>query len=250
MEILRGQWWGPTTAQPEVSVRDRLAEYLEIDLGSRITWRTGGRDFSARVVAVHSYEGMPDWIYDFVLNRSALEGLPATYIGGIRVRPDHSIELSRAAFETFPSVLFVNAVDFFETVQEVVDQIAFVIRFVSAFAIVAGIIILVSSVAATRFRRLREVAVLKTLGATRNRLAEIFSVEFLILGGVAGLAGSLLAVSYSALLTKDILELDAVIEWPAIALTVVGSALIATSAGWGASLRILASKPLEILRDE
>ena len=250
MEILRGRWWGPTTAQPEVSVRDRLAEYLEIDLGSQITLRTGGRDISALVVAVHSYEGMPEWIYDFVLNRSALEGLPATYIGGIRVRPDHSIELSRAAFETFPSVLFVNAVDFFETVQEVVDQIAFVIRFVSAFAIVAGVIILASSVAATRFRRLREVAVLKTLGATRNRLAGIFSVEFLILGGVAGLAGSLLAVSYSALLTRDILEMDAVIEWPAIALTIVGSALIATSAGWGASVRILASKPLEILRDE
>lgn len=250
MAILRGEWWGPTTAQPLVSVKDRLADYLEIDLGSRITWQVGGRGVSAQVVSIHSYEGTPDWIYDFVLNRSALQGLPATYIGGIRVQPEHSVELSRRAFEMFPSVLFVNAVDFFETIQEVVDQIAFVIRFVSAFAIVAGVIILVSSVAATRFRRLREVAVLKTLGATRNRLAEIFSVEFLILGGVAGLAGSVLAVSYSALLTKDILDLDAVIEWPAIALTIVGSALIATSAGWGASLRILGSKPLEILRDE
>ncbi len=248
--ILQGQWWEPTTAEPMVSVRERLANYLEIDLGSQIAWQAGGRDISARVVAIHSYEGMPDWIYDFVLNESALQGLPANYIGGIRVRPEHSVDLSRQAFEAFPSVLFVNAVDFFETVQEVVDQIAFVIRFVSAFAIVAGVIILVSSVAATRFRRLREVAVLKTLGATRNRLAEIFSVEFLILGGVAGLAGSLLAVSYSALLTWDILDLDAVIEWPAIVLTVVGSALIATSAGWGASLRILGSKPLEILRDE
>ena len=164
--------------------------------------------------------------------------------------PEHSTELSRQAFEAFPSVLFVNAVDFFETVQNVVDQIAFVIRFISAFAIAAGVIILVSSVAATRFRRLREVAVLKTLGATRNRLAQIFSVEFLILGGVAGSAGSVLAVCYSALLTRDILDLESVVEWPAIALTIAASALLATSAGWGASVRILDSKPLEILRDE
>ena len=250
MEVTRGEWWEPTESKPVVSVKDRMADYLGVGIGTVLTWQAGGREFSATVAAIHSYEGMPDWIYDFVFNEKALAGLPASYIGGLRVLPEHSLELSKRAFEAFPSVLFVNAVDFFETVQDVVDQIAFVIRFVSAFAIVAGVIILVSSVAATRFRRLREVAVLKTLGATRNRLAEIFSVEFLILGGVAGLAGSLLAVSYSALLTRDILDLDAVIEWPAIVATVVGSALIATGAGWGASFRILRSKPLEILRDE
>ena len=248
--IIKGQWWDASENKNVASVRDHVAEYMQIQLGSQIQWQAGGKEVSATVVSIHDYEGEPDWIYDFVLNKTALEGMPATFIGGVRVLPEYSLEVTRAAFEAFPSVLFVNAVDFFETVQEVVDQIAFVIRFVSGFAIVAGIIILVSSVTATRFRRLREVAVLKTLGATRNRLARIFSVEFLVLGGVAGLAGSILAVSYSALLTKDILDLDAVVEWPAIIVTVVAAALIATSAGWGASLRILGSKPLEILRDE
>ena len=248
--IVQGQWWDASETNNVASVRDHVAEYLQIQLGSRVRWQAGGKEVAATVVSIHDYEGEPDWIYDFVLSRNALEGMPATFIGGVRVLPEYSLEVTRAAFEAFPSVLFVNAVDFFETVQEVVDQIAFVIRFVSGFAIVAGIIILVSSVTATRFRRLREVAVLKTLGATRNRLARIFSVEFLVLGGVAGLAGSILAVSYSALLTKDILDLDAVVEWPAIIVTVVGAALIATTAGWGASLRILGSKPLEILRDE
>ena len=248
--IVQGRWWDANETRTVVSVMDHVAERLGVGLGSQLQWQAGGQDVSATVVSIHDYEGEPDWIYDFVLNRDALEGMPATYIGGVRVRPEYSLEVTRAAFEAFPSMLFVNAVDFFETVQEVVDQIAFVIRFVSGFAIVAGVIILVSSVAATRFRRMREVAVLKTLGATHNRLARIFSVEFLVLGGVAGLAGSILAVSYSALLTKDILDLDAVVEWPAIVAAVAGTALIATTAGWGASLRILGSKPLEILRDE
>lgn len=248
--IVQGRWWDASETRTVVSVMDHVAERLGVGLGSQLQWQAGGQDVSATVVSIHDYEGEPDWIYDFVLNRDALEGMPATYIGGVRVRPEYSLEVTRAAFEAFPSMLFVNAVDFFETVQEVVDQIAFVIRFVSGFAIVAGVIILVSSVAATRFRRMREVAVLKTLGATHNRLARIFSVEFLVLGGVAGLAGSILAVSYSALLTKDILDLDAVVEWPAIVAAVAGTALIATTAGWGASLRILGSKPLEILRDE
>ena len=250
LTLLSGEWWEPASGESSVSVRDRLAQFLEIELGSQVRWQIGGREVLARVVAIHSYEGMPDWIYDFVFNESALRGAPATYIGGARVEPEHSIDLSRNTFDAFPAVLFVNAVDFFETVQEVVDQIAFVVRFVSAFAIVGGIIVLVSAIAATRFRRLREVAILKTLGGTRNRIAQIFSVEFLILGGVAGAAGSLLAVAYTGLLTRDILDLDVAVEPSAVLLTVILTALVATSAGWGASLRTLGSRPQEILRNE
>lgn len=250
LTLLSGEWWEPASVESSVSVRDRLAQFLEIELGSQVRWQIGGREVLARVVAIHSYEGMPDWIYDFVFNESALRGAPATYIGGARVEPEHSIDLSRNTFDAFPAVLFVNAVDFFETVQEVVDQIAFVVRFVSAFAIVGGIIVLVSAIAATRFRRLREVAILKTLGGTRNRIAQIFSVEFLILGGVAGAAGSLLAVAYTGLLTRDILDLDVAVEPSAVLLTVILTALVATSAGWGASLRTLGSRPQEILRNE
>lgn len=250
LEILEGSWWSPDEQAPRVSVRERLAEYMEVGLGSTITFQAGDRRVTAPVVAIHRYEGMPEWIYDFVLNEPALAGAPATYIGGIRVMPEHGLELSRNTFEAFPSVLYVNAVDFFETIQEVVDQIAFVVRFVAGFTIVAGIIILVSCVVATRFRRLREVAILKTLGATRRRVAGIFSVEFLILGAAAGLTGSVLAVAYSALLTRDIMEVDAVIDWPGVGLTVVLSALLATASGWAASFRILGSKPLDILRDE
>ena len=250
LEVLQGEWWDSQSDESKVSVEEGIAGYLGVNIGSQLTWVVGGREVTARVAAIHRYEGMPDWIYDFVLNETALKGMPATYIGGFRVRPEHSDDLSRKTFTAFPSVLYVNAVDFFETVQEVVDQIAFVIRFISAFAIVAGVIILASSVAATRFRRLREVAVLKTLGATRNRLAQIFSVEFLILGGVAGAAGSALAVAFTALLTRDILDLEAVVEWPAVIATVLATALLATSAGWGASFRVLSSRPQEILRDE
>ncbi len=249
-ETVRGAWWDAGEDGSVVSVKRDMAEYMGFDLGTRIRWQAGGREIVTTVVSVHDFDGEPDWIYDFVMNRQALAGLPATFIGGVRVDPAHSLDVTRAAFEAFPGMLFINAVDFFETVQQVVDQIAIVVRFVSGFAILAGVIVLASSVTATRFRRLREAAVLKTLGATRGRLARIFSVEFLVLGAVAGLAGSALAAAYSGLLVWDILDLEAVISWPPIVVTVVGSALLATIAGWVASLRVLGSRPLEILRYE
>jgi putative ABC transport system permease protein len=111
-------------------------------------------------------------------------------------------------------------------------------------------VMVASSVAGTRFRRMREVVTLKTLGATRRRIAWIFSVEFLALGAVAGVMGSLLASGFAGLVLKRLLEID---FHPAIlthAIAVGISALVAVAAGWAASFRILGRKPLEILRDE
>jgi putative ABC transport system permease protein len=92
--------------------------------------------------------------------------------------------------------------------------------------------------------------ILKTLGATRRRIAGAFTVEFLLLGGVAGLMGSLLASAFASLLLTRLLDARFVFSlWPNLA-AVLASALIALAAGWLASFRILRQKPLEILRNE
>ena len=91
---------------------------------------------------------------------------------------------------------------------------------------------------------------LKTLGATRKRVAGIFSVEFLVLGAVAGLMGSLLATAFSALLLKRWLDADFRIDVAPNLICIVLTALVANAAGWMASFRILGQKPLEVLRAE
>ena len=66
-------------------------------------------------------------------------------------------------------------------------------RFLAGFSIFAGLMILASSIASTRFRRMREAVVLKTLGATRMRIVRTFSVEFSVLGLLAGSVGVVFA---------------------------------------------------------
>ena len=116
--------------------------------------------------------------------------------------------LQRVVYQRFPTVTVVNIADVMQIVEDVVQRIAAVIRFISGFTILAGAVMVASSVAGTRFRRMREVVMLKTLGATRRRIAWIFSVEFLALGAVAGLMGSLLAAGFAALVLKKLLEID------------------------------------------
>ncbi|MDX2149691.1 MAG: FtsX-like permease family protein [Bryobacteraceae bacterium] len=251
VKLLSGKWWPTGSPEHFASLTEDAAKALQAKVGSRLEWDVNGRRVTASVVAIHRNEQVRMTAnQEFVLNRAALSGVPQIFFGGIRVQPKLVAPLQRAMFEAYPTVTVINAADILAIVQDVVDQVASVVRFISVFAILAGAVILASSVAGTRFRRVREVVILKTLGARRNRLAMIFSIEFLILGVTAGLIGSLLASGFSSLLLTRLLEAEPRFDWLANGVTVVATALVANFAGWLASARILGQKPLEVLREE
>jgi putative ABC transport system permease protein len=173
----------------------------------------------------------------------------ATWYGGAHVDPKQIPALERALFQAYPTVTVVNIADVLTRIESVVNQITFVVRFLAGFSIVAGLMILASSIASTRFRRMREAVVLKTLGATRMRIVRVFSVEFSVLGLLAGAVG----VIFANILTRILLhKLEVVfhIEWSAALVALVGTAILATATGWLASYRILGLRPLEVLREE
>jgi putative ABC transport system permease protein len=253
VEVLQGAWWRSqdATQSPQVCVSEEAAKTLKVDVGSAMRWTVSGKELTARVACIHRVDSIHlAGRVEFIFSAGALNGLPVIYYGSVRALPASVPALQQSLYQNFPTVTVVNMADVLQTFQGVVDQIAMVIRFISMFAILAGAIILSSSVAGTRFRRMREVVILKTLGATRWRVSKIFSVEFLVLGAVAGTMGSLLANGFANLLLKRML--DAQISFPILPalLAVVLTALIANVAGWMASFRILGQKPLEILRDE
>jgi len=250
-EVLEGAWWTGRPAAPEVAVEEDAAQALGARLGTRLEWQIGIRKVTARVAAVYRGElARTGSSMEFLFSPGALEGLPAVYFAAARIRAREVPALQKKVFERYPTITVINAADVLQIVQQVIDQIALVVRFISAFAILGGVVILAAGVAGTRFRRVREVTILKTLGATRSRVVRIFSVEFLILGTVAGLMGSLLAAGLAGLLLRRTMQTPVVVDWPASVVAVLLTALLANAAGWGASFRILGHKPLEILRHE
>ncbi len=244
IEITQGAWWQGRPAPPEVSIDENAAEVLNLQVGGELEWQAAGRVVKARVAALHRAE------IEFVFSPGTLEGLPAAYVGRARIRARDVPALQKAVFDRFPTVTVINAADVMEIVQQVIDQIALVVRFIAGFAMLAGVIILAAAVAATRFRRLREVTILKTLGATRGRVARIFSVEFLILGAVAGAMGSLLAWGLSSVLLRRLMDSRLEVHWAASLAATLATAVLANFAGWMVSFPLLGRKPLEILRQE
>ena len=175
--------------------------------------------------------------------------MPVIWYGAAHVDGPQIPAMQRALFAVYPTVTVINIADVLDTIQGFVGQITQVVRFLAGFSMLSGIVILASSVASTRYRRIREVVVLKTIGATRGRIATVFSVEFVVLGLLSGGVG----VVFANLLTKVLLhklEVPFHIEWLAGLIALLSSAVLATATGWVASARILGQKPLQVLREE
>ena len=248
-KVTQGKWWSDAGAA-QLAIGEGVAQRLHLGVGSAVELETGGTVHPLKVAAVYRADGQHlGSRVAFVLPSGQLKDQPATWYGGAHVDPKQVAAMERALFVAYPTITVINLADVLARIESVVDQITFVVRFLAGFSIFAGLMILASSIASTRFRRMREAVVLKTLGATRMRIVRTFSVEFSVLGLLAGSVGVVFANVLTRVLLRK-LEVGFHIEWTATLVALVGTAVLATATGWIASYRILGLRPLEVLREE
>jgi len=248
-KVTAGAWWTSSSAA-QIAVGDGVAQRLHVGVGSAVELETGGTTRTLKVAAIYRADGQHLGAgVSFVLPSGLIADQPSTWYGGAHIDPKQVAAMERALFMAYPTITVINVADVMVRIESVVDQITFVVRLLAGFSILAGLTILASSIASTRFRRMQEAVVLKTLGATRMRIVRTFSVEFSVLGLLAGAVG----VVFANLLTRVLLhrlEVGFHIAWGATLTALAGTAVLATATGWIASYRILGLRPLEILREE
>jgi putative ABC transport system permease protein len=248
-KVTQGKWWTDAGAA-EIAIGEGTAQRLHLGVGSTVELEAGGRVRTLKVTAVYRADGQHlGGRVAFVLPSGQLKDATEVWYGGAHIDPKQVGTVERSLFAAYPTVTVINLADVLTRIESVVDQITFVVRFLAGFSILAGLMILASSIASARFRRTREAVVLKTLGATRMRIVRTFSVEFSVLGLLAGSVGVVFANILTRVLLKK-LEVGFHIDWYATAFSLVGTAVLATATGWIASYRILGLRPLEVLREE
>ena len=247
--ITGGAWWKDASSS-EIAVGEGVAQRLKLGVGSNVVLDTDSGEHTLRVAAIYRADGTHLGArVQFVIPSGLAQNEASTWYGGAHMESSQIPVLERAMFAAYPTVTVINVADVLDRVESVVNQITFVIRLLAGFSILAGLMILASSVASTRFRRMQEAVVLKTLGATRMRIVRTFSVEFSVLGLLGGAVG----VTFANLLTRVLLKRMDVpfqLDWKAVLLALAGTALLATVTGWVASYRLLGLRPLEVLREE
>jgi putative ABC transport system permease protein len=248
-KVHAGAWWKPGD-EAKVAVTEGLARRMHVGVGSTMLFTVQERRIPVTVAALYANDGQHVFgRSEFVLSQRSLVHLPVVWYGAVHVDTAQIPQMQRALFAAYPTVTVINIADLLDTVAGIVHQVTIIVRFLAAFSILSGLVILASSVASTRFRRIREVVVLKTLGARRTRVAAVFGVEFTVLGLLAGCVG----VVFANLLTFILLHrLDVTyrLQWLAAVDAALGTAVLAVLTGWLASIRILGQRPLEVLREE
>lgn len=258
-ELTLGRFWpeqasAGTVTEQEVSIEQSIHERFGIGVGDWMRFDVAGRPFEARVTSVRRvrWEDARSGGFMFVFRPGALAKAPHTFVGFVR-GPAEADARARLQFELvsrYPNVSAIDARDVIARIQAVVDNIVLAISIVGGIALASGVLILVGAVAMTKFQRVYEAAILRTLGASTRMLTTVVALEYSALGLLAGLIGALGSLALSWAVTKFLLD----IAWkPApfllLAGVVVTSALVA-AVGVLASAEVLRQKPLGALRAE
>jgi putative ABC transport system permease protein len=257
-QIVAGTAWAETPlaadALQEVSIEQSIHERFRIDVGDTMRFDVVGRTLEARVTSVRKvrWEDSRAGGFMFVFRPGALSRAPHTFVAFVR-GPEDATARARLQYDLvskYPNVTAIDARDVLARIRAIVDNVVLAITVVGGVALASGVLILVGAVAMTRFQRVYEAAILRTLGASTRMLAAMVALEYSALGVIAGAIGAAGALALSWAVTKYLLD----IPWrPAPALLTVGVALTAVLVavvGVAASLDVLRKKPLGPLRAE
>ncbi|MCB0123873.1 MAG: FtsX-like permease family protein, partial [Caldilineaceae bacterium] len=251
--LVRGDTLFPTdgSVAAPVSILDTLLELRDFQLGDRITFRIQGVPLEATVTSVRtltSEEGFAPF-FTFLFPEAVLRSAPQSIFTALRMAPDQIGPLRNRIVAAYPNITVIDITETVDNAAAVAQRLVRVIRFFSLFSVLAGVLIVISSVYATRQARIQEAVYYKVLGADRSFVRNVFVAENLLLGGIAATLALLMAQVGSWALCRYLFEIAYHPTIGAsIGLIAVTMALV-TGVGMAASQSILASKPILILRE-
>jgi putative ABC transport system permease protein len=253
--LVTGEFWPASPASgAQVSVEQGLAERERLRAGDVIRFDILGRAVEATVTSIRKV----DWAdaraggFMFVFRPGALESAPATFIAPVTA-PSGAAARSRFQRDlvaAFPNVSVIDVREIFSAISRVLRNVTLAVTIVGSIVLASGVLILIGSISMTRFQRMYEVAVLKTLGATAGLVAAMLAVEYGLIGAAAGVIGSAGALGLAWAVGRFVLELPWEPALGTLIAGVAGAAALVAAVGVLASLDVLRRKPLSTLRAE
>ena len=178
----------------QVSVLDTFAEPNGIEMGDRIAFNIQGVPLDTTVVSIRTRtkEFIQPFFY-FVFQEKVLKGAPQTVFTAVRLPPREISAIQNRMVASFPNVSVIDLTETIHVFARILEKLSGITRFFTLFSIIAGVLILVSSVLATRFVRIQETVYFKILGAGRSFILKVLTLENGILGLLSGLIALLLS---------------------------------------------------------
>jgi putative ABC transport system permease protein len=248
-EVVAGEWWGPDEAGALVSLEEEYARDLGLNLGDRLTFDIAGTRVAAEIASLRvlDWESMQPNFF-IVFSPAALTGVAATYMTSFNLERDQKIFLNEL-LSAYPTLTVIEIDAIIMQVQIIVDQVTQAVELVLALVVFSGCLVLVASIQAGRDARVREHALVRTLGGTKRLITGSLAIEFAALGVFAGVVAVVGAEVTVALLQNQVFDLPVQVHpWLWLAGPLFGGVLILVVGLWG-TRRLVSSPPMLVLRD-
>ena len=250
--LLRGRWEGTAGDSILVSLEDGLAESMQVDVGDRVTFNVQGALMDTYVGSIRTV----DWQrvqtnFLVVFPTGVLERAPQFHVLITRVASDEqAARFQQAVVKSFPNVSVIDLKLILQTIDEIIGKISSVIRFMAFFSIITGVIVLIGSVIISKYQRIQESVLLRTMGANRKQILTINALEYFFLGSLSALAGVFIALLGSWALARFSFEVPFSPAVGPVLLVYLIITALTMLIGLSNSRSILNNPPLEVLRQE
>ncbi len=235
-----------------ISLAENVAQDAEVELGDRIAFNVQGVLMETVVAHIRTV----DWArmqinFSIIFPSGVLENAPQFHVLTTNAaNPEASAQLQRTLVNKFPTVSVIDLRQVLTVVEGILNKISWVINFMAFFSIITGIIVLISSVRNSKYQRIRESVLLRTLGAKSRQILKINALEYLYLGLLGTGLGLFLALLGSFLLARFVFESDFIVSWQPFVIVVPALSMLVLLIGLWNSKTVISSAPLKVLRKE
>ncbi|MFC6999516.1 ABC transporter permease [Rufibacter roseus] len=254
-KIAEGAWVGKVNTSDEtikVSLEEGYAERIKVKVGDKMVFNVQGALIPTEVGSLRKV----DWNriqtnFRVIFPEGVLEEAPQFHVLITRV-PDAqaSAQLQRAVVRQFPNISIVDLELILDILDELLDKIGFVIRFMAAFSIITGLVVLISSVLISKYQRIQESVLLRTLGANRRQIFMITALEYFFLGALASGTGIVISLAGSWALAKFSFETKFTPELLPVLVVFLLISALTVAIGLMNIRGVVNKSPLEVLRSD
>ncbi|WDF67268.1 FtsX-like permease family protein [Sphingobacterium oryzagri] len=253
-KITAGEWIGQVGANDtaQVSLEEGYAQRIHAKVGDVLLLNVQGLLLPAKVSSLRQV----DWNrfqtnFRMVLAKGSLDDAPQFYVLMTRAADkEQSANIQRLVVNDFPNVSVIDIHALLQVLDDLLNKIGFVITFIGSFSILTGLVVLVASLLISKYQRLRENILLRTLGASKKQIAQIVFAEYLFLGLFAALSGVMIALVAANTLAIFIFETSFAPALGFVLLLIAFVVLLTVIIGVLNSLSALNRPALEVLRKE
>ena len=253
-ELLEGNWTPQLKANDPVviSISDNIAEDAKVTIGDAIIFNVQGVLMETTVGSIRRVDwGQLQLNFSIVFPRGVLEQAPQFNVITTSVADEaNSAALQRDLVAKYPNVSIIDLRQVYTVVEDILDKISWVINFMAFFSILTGIIVLIGSVRTSKYQRIKESVLLRTLGAKNKQILQISAFEYVFLGMLGSLVGILLALISSLCLALFVFKEPFIPSVIPFVVFLPGITLLVLGIGLSNIQTVLRSSPLEVLRKE